>query len=53
MYTKDKKNIIYFRISNYDLNILKKIAFDLNISTSILCRNIIKDYISKLSNKGD
>lgn len=47
MYTKDKNEYLHFRISHYDYELLKNIAFDYNISVSLLCRNIILKFIGE------
>lgn len=47
MYTKDKDERIQFRISHYDYDLLKSIAYDYNISVSLFCRNIILKFIGE------
>lgn len=47
MYTKDKNTRIQFRISDYELEKLKILAYNNNLSVSQFCRNIILIYLSK------
>lgn len=47
MYTKDKNKIISCRLNDEQFSILVATASNYNISVSILCRNIITQYINE------
>lgn len=47
MYTKDKNKMIGFRLNDEQYSILSTTASNYNISISILCRNIITQYINE------
>lgn len=47
MYTKDKNKMIGFRLNDEQFSILVATASNYNISVSVLCRNIITQYINE------
>ena len=47
MYTKDKNKMIGFRLNDEQFSILSAYASNSNLSVSVLCRNIITQFINE------